>query len=543
MNRRIYPEIGACRALIVDANPSSRSILAAMLRQMGVGHVVQTSRVLDARRALENRVFDIVLCDYHFDHSRMSGQGLLDELRQAQLLPYSTVFVMVTGEASYARVAEAAEAALDGYLLKPHSATALEQRLLQARQRKKSLHGIFEALEAGDFALAAEKCSKRFHQRGPYWLYAARIGAELHIRLGRHDAARLLYEAVQATRALPWAKLGIARVEFEAGQLQKACRTLESLISEQPTYADAYDVMGRVQLEQGDLSAALETYRKATHLTPASITRLQKQGMLAFYSGEHEEATKSLERTVRIGLSSKMFDVQSLVLLAQLQCDQRDHKAFARTFDSLSLAAERRPDSTRLQRFHGIGKALKGLIEQRAGECIGQLRQVAEGLRADDFDFEAATNLLSVLARVEAAAIRCPDAPAWVDEVARRFCVSRAATDMLCMAVRGSEPYEAQVRQGHAEISGIAEKAMSHSVTGSPLATVKALTANGAQTLNAKLIELAALVLNRHAAAIGDISAHASAIGELKQKFCSKGTQVALGTSGGRAPGALTIRF
>ena len=81
-------------------------------------------------------------------------------------------------------------------------------------------------------------------------------------------------------------------------------------------------------------------------------------------------------------------------------------------------------------------------------------------LRADEFDFEAATNLLSVLARVEAAAIRCPDAPAWVDEVARRFCVSRAATDMLCMAVRGSEPYEAQVRQGHAEISGIAEKAM-----------------------------------------------------------------------------------
>ena len=68
--------------------------------------------------------------------------------------------------------------------------------------------------------------------------------------------------------------------------------------------------MGRVQVEQGDMTAALETYRTATELTPASISRLQKQGMLAFYMGEAAEATDALERTVRIGISSKMFDCQ-----------------------------------------------------------------------------------------------------------------------------------------------------------------------------------------------------------------------------------------
>jgi CheY-like chemotaxis protein len=109
-----------------------------------------------------------VLCDYHFEHSGMSGQDLLDELRRAQLLPYATVFVMVTGEASYTRVAEVAEAALDSYLLKPHTAAALEQRLLQARHRKKVLGSIFAAIEAGDFAQAAALCKDRFDQRAEY---------------------------------------------------------------------------------------------------------------------------------------------------------------------------------------------------------------------------------------------------------------------------------------------------------------------------------------------------------------------------------------
>ena len=156
MTWRLYPDVNKCRALIIDASPTSRSILAGMLREMGVVHVTQTSRVADARRLLENRTFDIVLCDYHFDNSLINGQTLLDDLRRAQLLPYSTVFVMVTGEASYAMVAEAAEAALDSYLLKPHSATSLEHRLLQARHRKKALHDIFVAIEANDFARAAQ---------------------------------------------------------------------------------------------------------------------------------------------------------------------------------------------------------------------------------------------------------------------------------------------------------------------------------------------------------------------------------------------------
>jgi CheY-like chemotaxis protein len=540
--RLLYPDIGDCRALIIDGNPTSRSILADMLRQMGVGQVVQTSRVADARRSLENRVFDLVLCDYHFDHSPMSGQDLLDDLRRAQLLPYATVFVMVTGEASYTRVAEAAEAALDSYLLKPHTAAALEQRVLQARHRKKVLGSIFEAIETGDFASAAAQCQARFDTRGEYWLYAARIGAELFVRLNDHGAARKLYEAVQSVNALPWAKLGIARVELETGQLPQACRTLESLISEQPSYADAYDVMGRVQVEQGDLDAALETYRNATKLTPASIGRLQKQGMLAFYIGQDDEAIDAFERTVRIGISSKMFDCQTLVLLALMHFDKRDSKAFGRVHANLVLAAEKRPDSARLRRFLQIGDVFKALLERRINDGLNHVRALAAEARAEDFDFEAASNLLSTMARMAATEVDLGEGNGWVTQVAMRFCVSKAATDMLCLAAKRYPAYEELVRSGHHGISGMAEKAMSHSVSGSPEAAVKALMVRGSETLNAKLIELAGLVLNRHATKIGDSADLGVVIGDLRRKYCTKGTQVALGTSAGRAAGGLNLR-
>jgi len=536
------PEVQACRALVIDSNPTSRSTLINMLRDIGVGHVAQSSRVEDARRELENRVFDIVVCDYHFDNSTISGQELLDDLRRAQLLPYSTVFVMVTGECSYVKVAEAAESALDSYLIKPHTSAALEERVLQARYRKKVLKSIFEAIEASDFALAAQLCMARFEARGEFWLYAARIGAELFLRINDHKSAQALYAAVHDSRALPWAKLGLARSELEAGQIPKATRILESLIAEQPSYADAYDVMGRVQLEQGNLAAALDTYRESSMVTPQSITRLQKQGMLAFFMDQTDEAVNALDRTVRLGLSSKMFDCQSLVLLAMLYFDKRDAKEFKRIYALMELTVERRPDSVRLQRFLRTATVFQRLIARKVGECVSVARELASDLRREDFDYEAATNMLAMLSRLRRTEVQLPDAESWVSDVAQRFCVSKASCEMLCSAAGNDEVYAALIRGGQHDISTMAEKAMTHSVTGSPGAAVEALLLKGSETLNAKLIELAGAVLHRHVAKIDNNEAIRLKIDELKRRFCTKGTQVSLGQGSGRSAGGLTLR-
>jgi len=187
-------------ALVAEGNLQSRSILVSQLRELGLGTVVQCSRLTDARHKLEVTSFDVVICEQHFERESSSGQDLLDDLRRNQLLPFHTVFVMITAEASYARVAEAAESALDAYLLKPHTAARLADRIVQARVRKRSLQDIFSAIDAQDFDRAANLCQARFEAREAYWLYAARIGAELLLRNGRVAEAQTLYEAVIAAK-------------------------------------------------------------------------------------------------------------------------------------------------------------------------------------------------------------------------------------------------------------------------------------------------------------------------------------------------------
>ena len=535
-------DIVNCRALVIDANPTARSIQAAQLRDLGVGTIVQCGRVHDARRQLEASEFDIVLCEQVFQGGDYSGQDLLNDLRRAQLLPFSTVFVMVTSEASYAAVAEAAESALDSYLLKPHTAQALSARIQQARQRKKILKDIFIAIDDGRFELAAQLCVRRFEAKAAYWLYAARIGAELLLRVGQHDQARTMYEAVIATQALPWARLGVARAQIESGSGPAGKRTLESLIADQPGFADAYDVMGRVQVDQGQFAEALATYRTATQLTPGSITRLQRQGMLAFYLGESDEARKALERATLMGISSKMFDCQTIVLLAVTRFTDRDPKGLQRCLDNIKHALEKAPGSIRLQRFSRVIGIFNLMLQRQVAQVVAAVRAMAEDIKESSFDFEAGSNMVAMLAHLTAAELQLDAAEGWIDTLALRFCTTRSLSELLARAGQAHLPFATRIRDQHDAVTALAEQAMSHSLAGEPRAAVKALLAAGTRTMNAKLIDMSRMVLQRHAEKISDAADLLDMADELKRRYAGGMPVAPLAADNGRQSGGLAIR-
>jgi tetratricopeptide (TPR) repeat protein len=537
-------DIHECRALVVDGNPTSRSILTSQLRDFGVGTVVQCGRVHDARKALEARTFDVVLCEHRFDEedSAYTAQNLLDDLRRNNLLPFSTVFIVVTGEASYTMVADAAESALDSYLLKPHTATSLGERLSQARKRKKVLAETFTAIEQGDYELASKLCLERFTSRGLYWLYAARIGSELLLRQGRHDEAKFLCEAVLKTGALPWARLGIARAQIDANQPGQAMRTLETLIGDHPSHVDAYDVMGRVQVEQGTLQEALETYRKASSLTPGSISRLQKHGMLAFYLGDRDEAAKMLDRAAVIGISSKMFDFQSLVLLAFSRFQQRDTKGLQRCQDNLQHALERAPQSRRLQRFAAVVSVLGHMAQKQVAVVVSEMKTLFRQVDEPGLDIEAGCNLLALLAQVSASEIQLDTGDQWADALGMRFASSRGLTELLAGAAHRHPPFAERIRQAHLRIGELAEQAVTHALQGNHRAAVLNLIGHAERTLNAKLIEMARMTLQRHGARIEDAAALSARADALRDQYANGAGAAMLGQTGGRQPGALNLR-
>jgi CheY-like chemotaxis protein len=521
-------QIGNCKALVVDGNAGSRSALVNMLRDFGLANVVQARKAQDARKLLETQHFDVVVCEYHFEGEPVSGQDLMDDLRLAQMLPLSTVVVMISGEAAYANVAEAAEAALDAYLLKPHTEAALRDRLVQARKRKAQLKDIITLVERGEHIEAAELCQIRFDTRGPAWLQAARIGAELWLRLGKPHAAQTMFDAILKIGAVPWARLGVARAQYDAGSMTQARRTLESLLNEQPSYADAYDVMGRTLLDQGHPEMALDALRQATALTPGSVARMVKHGLLAFYYGEPKEAADVLAKAARLGLNSRVYDLQGLVLLAAVQFDLADRRGLASSVSSIVAARAPHQGSARLRRFEAVASTLKSLLERRAADTVRELKDLISEIRAADFEFEAACNLLALISRVTQHELALEGIEDDVLVLARRFAVSRTTSELLVRAVRSQAPFEAIIRSAYAGICTEAEDAVSKTIAGMPGEAVKLLLASADKSLNAKLIDLAMHTLERHRDRIEDAEALVARAERLHKLFRGYGTQVHL---------------
>lgn len=515
--RLIADDLSSCSALVVDANPTSRSILISQLRDFGVGTVAQAARPQDARRQLEFRTFDFVLCEQHFATDAMSGQDLLDDLRRNQLLPFSTVFIMITAEATYAKVAEAAESALDGYLLKPHKATQLAERLHSARVRKQSLQEIFQAIDDEKFEDAAGLCMHRFETKGKFWLYAARVGAELLLRLQRPSEAQQLYKAVVDAKTLPWARLGVARAQLDAGQVTQATSTLENLISTDGNYADAYDVMGRAQVELGKFDKALETYKMAATLTPHAITRVQSLAMMTYYAGDHKEAEQLLDKTVRMGIESKMFDPQTLVLLAFTRLELNDRKGLQRCYDDFLRLLERQSDNRRLLRLTGIVQTLNLIMQSQFAASVDAVRQQCKTIRESDFDFESASNLVVLMCHLATRSIQLDEVDSVMGTIGMRFCNNRSLTELLAGSAKLHPPYEARIRDCQTKVLEMAEVAMSLSMSGNPTAAVKNLVLHGRETLSARLIDNAWQVLQKHGAKIAEAQTISEEVQELRK--------------------------
>lgn len=306
------PDLHLARALLIEGNPLLRSITTSQLKDAGVGQVVPCPRVREARLLLEREKYDIVICNREFEGSDISGQDLLDELRREQILPYSTVFLMVTGSATYAQVVEAAESALDGFLVRPYTAAALTERLLEARNRKRQLSDVMKALEAGELEIAFARALRRFQEGHAYGTYCGRLAAELLLRMGRPEDAAKVFQRLAEPQAAVWARLGLARAELGAGRSGAARKIIDEILAQDAGCADAQDLLGRMLVERSDFEGALLAYRAACQQTPGCLLRTQHAGALAFFLGHHKESITLLMRARGMGVQSRL-DRKSVV--------------------------------------------------------------------------------------------------------------------------------------------------------------------------------------------------------------------------------------
>lgn len=535
-------DIHQARALLVDGNVLLRSVAASQLRDAGVGHVQATGRVKEARLLLEHERFDIVICTQEFEGSSDTGQDLLDELRREHQLPHSTVFLMITTNVTYSQVVEAGESALDGLLVRPFTAALLSQRLLEARNRKRELADLLRALDDGALEVAFARALKRFSDKLPYATYCGRMAAELLLTLNRPDDARLVFERLVQCTSSSWARLGVARAQLAAGNSGAARKAIEAVLADDPGSADAHDLIGRILVEQCDFDGALREYRAASDLTPGCLLRAQHAGALAFYQGLGAEALKLLERTLGMGVQSKLFDALSLVLIAVLRFDEGNPAGVAAMHKQLQQYRKRFPESVRLQRLELAAQVLVNLQPGSHGGAIADLRQISTQAGADDFDLEAANVVIALWARVPETLLPAPEREALVERLGMRFCTSKAISEVLMAAARRSPHDQAVVRRCQVRVSQLAEQAMDRALRGDAAGAAQSLLAEGEASLNAKLLELAGLVARRHSASFAGSDALAERAAARIQRSCRASNHIAGIQRSGRSPGGLQIR-
>ena len=536
------PTFRTAQALVIDGNATMRKAVIAQLRELGVEKVQQCKGLADAKALLEQVIFDFVLCADLIEGSELTGQSLLEELRREMILPHSTVFVMMAGEATYATVVEAAEAALDCFLLRPFRINALSERLLLARRRKQELGPILAALDAGQAEEALAVCLRRFAAGQPFALHCARMAAEIQLRTGRISEALALYQRIDAAHQPPWALLGVARAQFASGDTAAANLTVTALLAKHPTLVDAYDVLGQVQLEQGELALALSTLLSVAEMTPGCVLRMQHCGTLAFYLGDHAVAVKQLERAVQLGLASRLFDGLTLLLLAFVRHDAGDTRRLAASHSQLQQYRKTFEGSRRLQRFEQVANILRVLLARQLDEARALMLAMGEELEQEDFDLEASNLLLALWSRQQVRDVSAGQQERLVRGIGMRFCVSKASTEILVASAQKNPTISAILRACHETITEFADGALALANQGQPQQALRQLLDQGTSHRNARLIDLALQLLRRHAARLDEADSLLEEATALQGRFCRPVTHLAGVRRSGRAPGGLLLR-
>lgn len=114
------------KVLIVDDFSTMRRIIKNLLTEIGITNTEQAEDGATALPMLENGDFDFVITDW--DMPGMTGIELLKAVRADDRIKELPI-LMVTVEAQRDQIVEAAQAGVNGYLVKPFTSQVLKEKI------------------------------------------------------------------------------------------------------------------------------------------------------------------------------------------------------------------------------------------------------------------------------------------------------------------------------------------------------------------------------------------------------------------------------
>lgn len=120
------------KILIVDDFSTMRRIIKNLLRDLGFNNTVEADDGLTAIPVLQAGGIDFLITDWNMPG--MQGIDLLKKVRADEKLA-SLPVLMVTAETKREQIIEAAQAGVNGYIVKPFTAATLKDKIEKIFER------------------------------------------------------------------------------------------------------------------------------------------------------------------------------------------------------------------------------------------------------------------------------------------------------------------------------------------------------------------------------------------------------------------------
>ncbi len=310
--------------LVVDDFGDMRNMLVNIMRMLGTRDIDSSINGERAIEAMEEKQYDIILCDYNLGAGK-DGQQVLEEARHRSLINMTTVFIMVTAESTRVMVMGAIEHEPDSYISKPFSKDLIKARIQRALAKKNDLGDVYKAVEAHNLDKAIAILDKKIAQKPKNLGELMRVKADICFQAEKYDCSKDIYSEILAIRDVPWAQMGMGKVLYKQKEYAKAAEIFRELVAANPDFTNAMDWQARCYKVMGQLEEAKAVLNNALDISPRGILRQEMFGDINLQTGDFANAEKAFSEAAKLGRNSVHNHPSIFANLAVSQTNQEKH--------------------------------------------------------------------------------------------------------------------------------------------------------------------------------------------------------------------------
>ncbi|MES2662197.1 MAG: response regulator [Pseudomonadota bacterium] len=312
--------------LVIDDYPEFQLNIKQMLADLKVERIDLASNGEETLQYCRSTKYDVILCDYNLGEGK-DGQQILEELRENNLINYSSLFLMLTAETTSVMVMGALEFSPDSYLAKPFTMSELKSRLEKLLDAKHALKHIYYAMDDGKFDDVQRLCQRTLKEYPKFTKKILRIESEFLYKTGKLDESQAIYQKLLKDMDADWIRLGLGKIAFDKNKLKEAENEFKTIIARNKNFLEAYDCLANTYKKLNRLLDVQKILTEAISLSPKSARRQKKLGEIALLNDDLEVASRAFRRHLKLAKNSSHDSAENIISTAKcllLQAENSD---------------------------------------------------------------------------------------------------------------------------------------------------------------------------------------------------------------------------